>query len=283
MSCYNGLVVCSIELTNKCNKSCWMCGRRKLETEYPQLTKFNKDISVQDARYVLDQLPKGTLVQFHNNGEPLMYPNLGEILRYRTDIIRCLDTNAKLLLKKAPEIINNLDTLTISVIENDPEADEQYEIVKHFLTTKGDNKPRMIYRLLGDISKREKEANKIRIWLKGYEKEQRWYNLPGLIATRILHKPEGSFGYTKETVIPEYGICLDLLSHLLIDVDGDVYPCVRFNPLKYNKLGNIKDMKLVDLWNGEKRAKLIEEHIKGNRACSELCKTCEYWGIPRGG
>jgi len=92
----------------------------------------------------------------------------------------------------------------------------------------------------------------------------------------------GSFNYQKKVTIPEVGFCLDLMNHLVIDRYGDIYPCVRFNPDKYNCLGNIKKHKLIDIWNGPIRYRLIKEHIKGNRKCSELCKKCDFWGIPRG-
>jgi MoaA/NifB/PqqE/SkfB family radical SAM enzyme len=32
----NGLGNINIELTSRCNKSCWMCGRRKVEKEMPE-------------------------------------------------------------------------------------------------------------------------------------------------------------------------------------------------------------------------------------------------------
>ena len=37
---FNGLLVVNLELTSKCNKNCWMCGRRKLEREYPNLVDW---------------------------------------------------------------------------------------------------------------------------------------------------------------------------------------------------------------------------------------------------
>lgn len=33
----NGLGTINIELTSRCNKNCWMCGRRKVDREYPEL------------------------------------------------------------------------------------------------------------------------------------------------------------------------------------------------------------------------------------------------------
>jgi radical SAM protein with 4Fe4S-binding SPASM domain len=90
----------------------------------------------------------------------------------------------------------------------------------------------------------------------------------------------GSFDYTKKVTIPEHGICLDLLTHLVIDRFGDVYPCVRFNPHKINRLGNLNQSSLEGLWNGELRKNLIQEHIKNNRKCNELCSKCDFYGCP---
>jgi len=258
MNSFNGLSVVNLELSSRCQKKCWMCGRRKLEKM--QMTDWG-DMPVEMAINLACQIPDGIIVQFHSNGEPLLYPYLGEVLAVYKGKIRNFDTNGKLLLEKADEIIDRMETITISVVENDPEGDEQYEIVKKFLKLKQDRKPFPVFRCLGNV-----DIN-------------RWESL-GLIATRVLHNPMGSFEYTKKVTIPEHGVCLDLLSHLLIDRYGDVYPCVRFNPYKCMKLGNISESPLIDLWNNPYRLATIQEHIKGNRNCTELCSKCEFYGCP---
>jgi radical SAM protein with 4Fe4S-binding SPASM domain len=256
-----------------------MCGRRKLERDYPDKLNFG-DIDLEVIYLLSEQIPDNILIQFHNNGEPLLYPYLNQALGMFKKQIRCMDTNGKLLLDKADEIIDNIDTLTISVIENDDEGDKQYEIVKKFIEIKGDKKPRLIYRLLGDVSKTPHNIVIASVYVK--EKIERWYKLPGIVATRILHHPLGSFQYECSPTVPEHGICLDLLSHLIIDRYGDVYPCVRFNPNQYNKLGNVKEDKLIDLWNSDYRQKMLQLHIEGKRKELPLCNTCEFYGIPRG-
>jgi radical SAM protein with 4Fe4S-binding SPASM domain len=268
-----------------------MCGRRKWE----QIEKTDWGDMDRDLMYkTLRQIPSGIIVQFHSNGEPLLYPLLVQALTFRLDYIRTLDTNGKLLVEQADYIIGHLETITISVIENDPEQDEQYEIVKKFLEIKGDRKPFVVYRLLGDVGKLDslrphKELESYGTYtlladleVQRKERRERWYKLPGLVAPRILHKAMGSFGYSKKVTIPEHGICLDLLSHLVIDRFGDVYPCVRFNPNKYMKLGNIKETNLIDMWNSPYRLATIEQHIKGNRKCTELCSQCDFYGVPTG-
>jgi len=258
-----GLSAINIELTNRCNKACWMCGRRKVERDYPKLALQYGDMDFNLLKIIAPQIPPRTVIQFHKDGEGLLYPRFGEAVRlFKNQTIKCLTTNGKLLAEKAAEIIGNLDTISLSIIQDDPEADEQYEVIKKFLEMKGSQKPFVIYRLLGDVS------------------SDRYENLPGIIVRRILHSPMGSFKYQKKTTIPEIGFCLDLMNHLVISNTGEVSFCVRFDPNKIGVLGNIKEQTLSEIWNGEMRQEIINLHVAGRRDMVTLCSTCEYWGVP---
>jgi len=267
MSNLNGLSVVNIEISSECNKSCWMCGRRRLEKEHPELCNFGY-MDFELLEKITIQIPKEIIIQFHSNGEPLLYPRFSDALKLFPNNIKCLNTNGKLLARTEirEAIKENLNTLTISVIENDPEGDKQLTTVFEFLMNKDFQKsPLVIFRLLGNVENKEK-----------WETLAKVHNC--IIATRILHKPEGSFGYTKKVTIPEVGFCQDLYTHLVIDRFGDIFPCVRFDPTKINKLGNIKDMTLEEAWNSNKRLDLLKEHIKGNRNSSVLCSKCDFYG-----
>ena len=281
-----------IELTSRCNKvpSCWMCGRRRMEKEHPELCNWG-DMDFELLKKIAKEVPKGIVVHLHNNGEPTLYPKLREAIKLFKDQITHFDSNCILLLKKSDEIIDNLDILTVSVIENDPLGDKQFETVKKFLEIKKDRKPRVVFRLLGDIGilttyEKYRELINYEDCFSDKHRKQRWYDLAKkyncTIATRTLHSPYGSYNYKKKVTVPEIGICWELLTHLSIDRFGDVYPCVRYNPYKYNLLGNVKNKSLLELWSSKKRLKLIEEHKKGNRSYSELCAKCDYYGIPVG-
>ena len=219
---FSGLYAIHLELTNRCNKKCWMCGRRKLDKEYPDITIHYGDFIFNLLKKISKQLPPNVVVAFHNNGEPLLYPKFKEAVQLFKRQIRCMDTNGKLIVKRAKDIIDNLDTMTISVIQNDPkniekaqkESDEQYRLVKQFLKIRKNRKPRLIFRCLGNVDLR------------------RWQQLDGMIATRALHAPEGCFGYERKPVIPETGICLEILNHMAINREGDVSMCVRLDPLR---------------------------------------------------
>jgi len=169
-----------------------------------------------------------------------------------------------LIVEKAGEIIDNLDTMTISVIENDQEGNEQYKLVKEFLKIKGNKKPYIIYRCLGDVN------------------IDKWKKLDGLIVKRTLHNPMGSFKYKKEPTIPEIGICLEILNHLAIDRFGEVSICVRFDPKRLSVLGNINETPLEMIWNSKKRKEWVNYHIEGKRNKIPLCSYCHFWGVPTG-
>jgi len=265
MNEFNGLTTVNVELTSLCNKNCAMCGRRKIDRDFPEIVMDYGHMNFDLVEKISKELPPGIVVQFHNNGEPLMYPRFGEAIKLFHKQIRCVNTNGKLLTEKADEIINILDNLAISVIENDPDGDDQYRIVKEFLKIKKDKKPLMVYRCLGDVD------------------VKKWKKLDGLVIKRMLHNPMGSFQYKKETTKPEIGICMDILNHLAISKSGEASICVRFDPKRLGVIGNVNTESLLNIWNSEKRKQWIQYHINGQRDKIPLCSYCDYWGIPSGG
>ena len=261
---FNGLTTVNVELTSKCNKNCWMCGRRKIDREYPEISSNYGDMKFELVEKIAQQLPQNIVVQLHNNGEPLLYPRFGEATKLFQRQITSIDTNGKLLVEKAEEIIGNIDTMAISVFEKDVESEEQYELIKEFLKKKGTKKPLTLVRLNGDVN------------------PERYEKLGLTVISRTLHSPMGSFNYRKPPTIPEIGICLDFLNHIAISKDGDVSICVRFDPKKLGVLGNVNEEKLKDIWNGEKRMRWLELHKQGKRSEIPLCSYCHFWGVPTG-
>ena len=260
----NGLGNINIELTSRCDKSCWMCGRRKVEKEFPELALEYGDIDFDLLENISKQLPSNIVVQLHNNGESLLYPRFGDAVRLFNKQITNIVTNGKLLIEKADEIIDNLDTIAISIIENDPEADDQYTIIEKFLKIKGNKKPFPILRINGLV------------------KLERYKKLGLIMATRILHSPLGSFNYKKNPTIPEIGICLDFLHHLSINNKGEVSICVRFDPERLGVIGDAKEKSLKEIWDSPKRMKWLEYHRQGRRDKVPLCSYCHFWGVPTG-
>lgn len=260
-----GLGNINIELTSRCNKDCWMCGRRKIDREYPEIALEYGDMEFALVQKIAAQLPPNIVVQLHNNGEPLLYPEFGDAVRLFPDQITNIVTNGKLLVKKADEIIDNLDTLSISIIENDKDAEEQFTIIEEFLHIKGDRKPYTNLRLVGDVDR------------------ERYKKFGLLMVSRVLHSPVGSFNYRKkDPTVPEIGICWDFLYHMAINSKGEASICVRFDPKRLGVIGNANEQALADIWNGPTRMEWLRQHKQGRRDLVPLCSFCHFWGVPTG-
>lgn len=92
----------------------------------------------------------------------------------------------------------------------------------------------------------------------------------------------GSFKYQKNPTVPEIGICLDFLNHMVLRRDGKVSICVRFDPKELGIIGDCTTTALVDIWNGPQRKEWLQYHIEGKRNKIPLYSYCEFWGIPTG-
>lgn len=260
---FNGLGCVNLELTSRCNKKCWMCGRRKVDRDYPELALKYGDMDFALVKKLSGELPPNIVLQFHKDGEALMYRRFGEAVRLFPKQIKNIVTNGKLIVEKADEIIDNLDTMSISVFENDDEADEQFGLIKRFLEIKGDRKPYTSLRLIGDVD------------------SAKYDDLGCLIIRRVLHAEMGSFNYKKKNpTIPEIGICWDFLHHLCISREGKVSICVRFDPKGLGVIGDLNKDTLDDIWNSPKRMEWMEYHKQGKRGKIPLCSYCHFWGVP---
>ncbi len=265
--CFNGLTTVNLELTNRCNKKCWMCGRRKMEAENPGMTMFDSDMDISLVGRIAKQLPPDIVVQFHNNGDPLLYPELPRALDLFRRQVRCFDTNGKLFVKRAADVIGRVDTVTVSTFERDEEWEEQFEIIREFLKLKGAASPRVIIRCLGELGEKRREL----------------YTATGcLLVPRVLHSPDGSFKYEKRPTVPEVGFCIEIMNHMAINTEGEVSFCVRFDPERHGVIGDASKDELLSIWNSPKRRDYVRAHIEGRRGALNLCGKCHYWGVPRG-
>lgn len=263
MNNFNGLGQINLELSSRCNKNCHICGRRQHDRLYG--TQNYGDMPFDVVQLIASQVPSNIMVAFHNNGEGLLYPEFGKAVNLFSHCITYIVTNGLLIVDKADEIINNLDIMSISIIENeDPIIKKiQKRIISDFLEIKGDRKPNVTLRFVGTVDEE-------------YYKE---FDL--MKVRRVLHIPDGSRKYTRPPTIPEHGVCQDLLNRLAIDRYGNVSMCVRFDPEGELRLGNIQDDSLIDLWNCDKRQWTIKKMVDGKRSMIPYCgDKCEFWGVP---
>lgn len=244
----------NIELTSRCNRACSFCGRAKKREQGWKIG----DIDIELLRHIIDQFP-GSIIQFHRDGEPLLYDKLSEVSVICHNHVTNIVSNGLLLWERHQDI-KGFDTVCISVIDDNP---EQFEVIKRF--HENCMKPRLLIKFLGDYYNPE------------FEKM-------GLQTTRRrIHNPSGDWHYQKEDkpVIPELFVCQDFLMKPSVDWQGDFYICNRFDPERLGKLGNLKDSSLESLWYGEQRLGWLNKHLQGKRADIPLCENCQFWGVAK--
>ena len=258
-----GISTINIELTERCNKSCPMCGRRKWEKEHPgEETIFNRDMDWRVFAEILRNLEPGITVQLHWNGEPTLYPLLKEAAHAvrKAGCYACMNTNGLFLGDLAGDLID-FHSIAVSIIQGDTVDNydrQQYQLVDFFLKTKTfERRPLIVIRQLGKVPPTFFGISKM-------------FPDQCLLATRVLHAPEMSRDYRRRPTMPETGVCLDLLHHPAIDVEGNVFPCPRFNPDKLSCFGNVMDMPLKNILSGENRKRMIDLHWQGKRDQIEL-------------
>ena len=248
----------TVELTNRCNKSCPFCGRVKARKDESMELG---DMSLELLNDILIQFD-GEIVQFSKDGEPLLYEHIWSVGQMCRPFVSNIVTNGKLLWEKRDALVDNFTSITVSVYEDD---EEQFENIKHFIEYKREN-PLVFVKFLGDYYNAE------------YEK------LGIHILKRSLHNPNGDNNYAQsKPPVPEIGVCIDFLSKPSIDWQGNMYVCNRFDPNRMGVIGNCHEQSIRDIWESLPRRKMRHFHTKGMRAEIPFCATCEYWGIATNG
>jgi len=257
----NGLAKIHIETTSRCDKNCKFCGH--------QDPSINKTLEYGDMDFVLlesirKQLPRGLAVAFHRDGEPLVYPRLGDALALFTGMIRSITTNGKKLVEKHDQIIDNCEMLCVSAFRGDPDGPEQLDVLAQFLSIKGRFRPQVLVKMVGDGDTSKYEKLGVRI------------------IRRLIHDPSGNSHYAHHNpTVPEIGICLDFLHHPSVDWKGNLFICNRLDGADRGILGNLNDSTLDELWNGPLRRRWLAAHVVGHRDLSSpLCANCNFWGVP---
>lgn len=259
-----GLSQLNIELSSRCDRAtlCAFCGHQDRKSN-PHL-KFG-DIDFDLLRRIRNQVAPPTVISFHRDGDPLVYPLLQEALMLFAEFPTSLVTHGETLSIRAKEIIGRATTITVSVIPNDRDRELQLESIRSFLNQRGDLPPVLQLKFVGAI-----------------ENPQPYEALGVRIINRALHNKRGNWNYVKaHPIAPEIGVCLDFLGRPTIDWRGRVFICNRLDTEDAGLIGDLNKQSLDEIWNGPVRARMLKAHLAGRRdLANALCARCESWGIP---
>lgn len=207
------------------------------------------------------------------HGEPLCNPKLPEMIRYiKSQGLKSkvsIHTNGSLLNKSLSERLaeSEIDKIVISLQGMNEEKykkicdvkinySEFYENIKYFFS----------------IKKAETRLNIKIMDIAVENKSEEFFNLFSSVADNVfIEKVVPIWKNTSSDIIPEkitnkYGTdfpyqkcCPLLFNTLVVTPDGDVYPCTQI--LSKEKLGNIEENTLLEMWNDKKRKDLLKRQL----------------------
>lgn len=272
-----------IEITNICNLNCSFCPDTKREKSFIFIEKFEK-ISKQVKDYT-------NLIALHVKGEPLMHPELKQILLAceENNLQVNVTTNGTLLFEKKDVLANSQSLRQLNISLHSISQNSKMDKVEYinnilnavkYITSKKD--VYISYRLwnLKNISENDENiyildrlSDEYGITnLKEIAKENEFVEL----GNKIFLNQDIEFKWpdmdNKE--VSDTGTCQGLRSQLAILVNGDVVPCC-LDQEGVIKLGSIFENTLDEILNSELSAE-IKKGFEENRIIHELCKKCEY-------
>ena len=255
-----------IEITNKCNLNCDFCIQNKRSSKYISIDEFNS---------ILNKIEDYTdYLYFHILGEPLLHPNILELINIASTKFNInITTNGYLITKLKGN--NNIRQLNISLHS----YDTRY------------NKDLINY--LDDIFNTIDTLNNtyisLRLWVKNkynndiidyinnryntninYDVEN--YTINNHIFINNFHEfiwPDLNNDYYDEC-----GTCYALKDHIGILSNGTIIPCCLDSEGIIN-LGNIYTDNLEDVLSSDRVINMIDG-FNCNKKNEELCKHCLF-------
>ena len=272
-----------IEITNICNLKCSFC---------PDTIRAKMFMDKDNFKIIAEKIKNYTdLIALHVKGEPLMHPELKEILKIckENDLKVNITTNATLLKENVDTLIQSLAVRQINMSLHSVSQNEDIDFKEYMenvlkLSDEIINKSNIIisYRLwnLKDIKLNDDNIEILNMI-------ENHYNIDNLIeiakqnefvklSDNVFLNQDIEFKWPSidGEIISEIGKCWGLKNQIAILVNGDVVPCC----LDQNgdiKLGNIFETSFEDILNSE-YSKSIIKGFDENKLVHNLCKRCGY-------
>lgn len=277
-----------VEITNSCNLKCSFCPEGKREKEF---------ISVENFKHIIKEIKEYTnLVALHVKGEPLLHPNLNEILEVckENKMLVNITTNATLLEKNLNTIIEsnavrqlNLSLHSITKNENTDRYNfENY--IKSVLNSSKEilEKTNIIisYRLwnLEDIAENSENYHILNALESAFSVENlneiaKKEKFVKLAENAFLNQDlEFVWPNLENKIISETGTCWGLRNQAAILVNGDVVPCCLDGDGEI-RLGNIFEQSFETIINSNYSREFVKA-FEENRIVHNLCKRCGFRG-----
>lgn len=274
----------TIELLNYCNSACIHC---YLESPLPHENKL------EHVMRVIDQAIEAGAMQITlTGGEPLLHPNIVEIIKYikSKGVAVNLLTSLNIKMGKWLECVSLCDKVGVSLYGSSKDVHDQITRINGSFKNMQDNLRYLIDKKvfitlnitvmnenIEDLANMVDFANettgryRVNYFLHGAssERHQIGYEYMGLLKKVLISNDNMSN-------LSEHFKCAAGSDSLWVDTDLNVFPCVFFR----KQLGNLFDQTLSDIWNGSESLSLIRQtsnaDFKKCHACElkYICKPC---------
>ncbi len=261
-----------LAINSDCNMRCKMCARSFDET----LNSKHINMPLEMVDTIVAQCKDFHLpaILIGQESECLLHPELKEIVR-RIRMIDPVDffliTNGTLLNKELSKFLIDfgLDRLEVSI---DAATSETYKKIRG-------GSLEMLERNIADFLDARTEMGSERPFLRvsfcrqqdNLMDEEIFLNKWAKVADMVDFQDYIDFSnttYLKDREYKEYH-CPDPFQRLVIDYNGDIFGCCSFGYNHYFKVGNLKDISILDAWNSRMMKELRESFIR-----QDLKKPC---------
>ena len=269
-----------IELSSLCNLNCPMC-YTTTDNFKSQVNQTNMDFDL--YKKIIDECVKYNLysIRLSLRGEPFLNKHIFDMIKYAKDKgskeVSTLTHGGFLDEKKFEQLIDlGLDWLTISF----DGIGETYNKIRAPLTFEDAVRKIKNYH---EIKKRRgvvKPVIKVQtVWPAISENPEEFYNIFNPITDQVTSNPLIDY-LAKDTdiVFEENFTCPQLWERLVIGADGNILLC-SFDQMETQKMGNIRDQSIYNVWHGDKLNKAREIHIK-HLGVKEI-EPCKHCPLPR--
>ena len=272
-----------IEITNVCNLDCSFCHGTNRKGGFIDVDKF--------ALFAKKAEPYTDHVYLHVMGEPLLHPQLGEIIdaASHAGLKASITTNGTLLEKKLPLLLKKASKLyKISISLHSFEANSGVDINSYLdtcikaakaLGEAGVISVLRLWNLDGLSQSRPKNAENENILnrLKTYFPDEWSVNRSGeKIGNRVYLEWGEKFDWPdlSATDYGSQGYCYAMKDHIAVLFDGHVIPCC-LDADGIMELGDLNTQDLAEILSSEKAA-LITHGFANRTLVHPLCRRCGF-------
>lgn len=259
------------ELRSRCNSTCSFCAASIQNETRPDITMsfllFKKSINE------LSEINYNGKIAFHVNSDPLLIKNIAEFVGYARQKcpnawIQILSNGKSLNNKNGQELIDaGVNEISLNI----------YSKNKKLIT------PKNVKKFEDEVLLKNYSINKIQSGhvVKNKMADNIYYNKSSRILEEQLTNRAGSAPNKKTNQkLPTLGFCSYPFEQFNIDASGNVSHCCADFYFS-NKMGNIRDNSMLNIWEGEGFKKVRQHLLNNERASGSLCSKCDHFGITK--